>query len=267
MSSKPKYHPRTAGACAIAARATLRFVVGLTLAGAVASTGTGPLTGCGGSAEQRGDGPTTAALTRRAAEGERRPDELTATGLLGTIRPEHVDEALRAKQSAFLRCFERRLEHLEILSGEVQLAFRIDVQGRVLWVFPKRSTLGDRDMERCILDVARGTRFRAPSGGEAEFTWGMTFPGLDDVRPPVGWPPDRVATQLSAGAAQVGACRAGAAYTITAYVAPGGAVMAAGASTDSESAADAIDCVVGAVRSWRMPDPGSYPAKVTFSVR
>jgi hypothetical protein len=243
----------------VVAVAALAFAVGL--GGALVGAG------CGGGDAVQEEEPTTAAGPRRSAGGERRPDGLAVSGLLGTIRPEYVDEALRMKQNAFLRCFERRLDQVEVLAGEIQMAFRVDLEGRVRWVYPKRSTLGDREMERCVLDVARGTRFRAPSGGEAEFTWGMTFPGLDDVRPPVGWPADRVAAQLAAGAAQVGACHAGAAFSVTAYVAPGGVVMTAGASTEVQEAADALDCVVGAVRAWRMPDPGSYPAKVTFAVR
>ena len=55
---------------------------------------------------------------------------------------------------------------------------------------------------------------------------------------------------------------------VTAYVAPGGRVISAGASTpDAEAAATAVDCVVDAVRGLTMPDPGSYAAKVTFLVQ
>jgi hypothetical protein len=40
--------------------------------------------------------------------------------------------------------------------------------------------------------------------------------------------------------------------------------MAAGAAADAPEAAESIDCVTQAVAAWAMPDPGSYPAKITF---
>ncbi|HEX2677474.1 MAG TPA: hypothetical protein VHM19_12560, partial [Polyangiales bacterium] len=67
--------------------------------------------------------------------------------------------------------------------------------------------------------------------------------------------------------ASLDACSPGdARYELTAYVSPGGSVLAAGASTDSPEAADKLDCLTDAVKSWKMPDPGSYAAKVTFSL-
>jgi hypothetical protein len=53
---------------------------------------------------------------------------------------------------------------------------------------------------------------------------------------------------------------------VTAYVAPGGTVMAAGASAADPEMLEKLDCVTEHVKSWDLPDPGSYPAKVTFSV-
>ena len=54
---------------------------------------------------------------------------------------------------------------------------------------------------------------------------------------------------------------------MTAYVAPGGSVLAAGASAPDAESAEALDCVTESVERWEMPDPGSYFAKVTFQVR
>ncbi len=67
-----------------------------------------------------------------------------------------------------------------------------------------------------------------------------------------------------AAASVLADCRARGPVSVTAYVAPGGAVLAAGASVPDQAMAESLDCVSDAVRAWEMPDPGSYPAKVTF---
>jgi hypothetical protein len=56
--------------------------------------------------------------------------------------------------------------------------------------------------------------------------------------------------------------------TVTAYVAPGGSVIAAGAhASGREASADKVlDCVTEAVSGWTLPDPGLRPAKVSFDI-
>ena len=56
---------------------------------------------------------------------------------------------------------------------------------------------------------------------------------------------------------------------MTAYVAPhgkGGKVVAAGVATSSKEGAEQVKCIVDAVQSMKMPSPGSYAAKVAFSL-
>jgi hypothetical protein len=50
---------------------------------------------------------------------------------------------------------------------------------------------------------------------------------------------------------------------VTAYVGRGGRPLSVGAAGDAEGTA--LDCVAKAVSAWKFPDPGSYPAKVSFS--
>ena len=66
---------------------------------------------------------------------------------------------------------------------------------------------------------------------------------------------------------------------VTAYVEPGGTVVSAGVASGAQAeavqGADAppdtsegvLDCVAGQVKGWELPDPGSYPGKVTFDLR
>jgi hypothetical protein len=81
------------------------------------------------------------------------------------------------------------------------------------------------------------------------------------------WPAAQVQAVLAEQAPALQSCAfAGGGLEITAYVAPGGKVLAAGASAATLEAASAIDCVLMAVAGWTMPDPGSYAAKVSFAL-
>ncbi len=120
---------------------------------------------------------------------------------------------------------------------------------------------------RCVLDVVSRARFPRPRGGEAEFTWGFGFDPPEEVRAPLSWEATRVGPALISGAPAL-AQRCGVrGARVTAYIAPGGRVMAAGASTPDADSLASIDCVIDAVLGLTMPDPGSYAAKVTFLVQ
>lgn len=226
----------------------------------------GGLAGCGGGSETtettaRGDSTV-------GEEREEEPDDGSEiTGLMGTIRQDQVRDTLEPRMSSFMRCFERRMGEVEFLGGEVQLAFRIHTDGTVAWVYPSRSTIGDRDAERCVLESAARARFPRPRGGEAEFSWGFAFDPPEDVRPPLSWDATRVGAALMSGAPGLASRCGVSGARVTAYVAPGGRVIAAGASTPDADSLASIDCILDAVRSLTMPDPGSYAAKVTFLVQ
>jgi hypothetical protein len=222
---------------------------------------------CGGSSEETetAQGFTAAEPTTGAEERE---DGVQISGLMGTVSAEDVQLALEPKMGRFAQCFATRYGDIELLGGHFQMSFRVGHDGSVEWVFPRRSTVGDRPTERCLLDVARATRFRSPRGGDAaEFNWSLDFDPPEDVRPPFNWNADNAGDALAElGPEVMSQCspRRGARYLVTAYVAPGGNVMAAGAAADAPEVADSLDCVSDAVTAWELPDPGSYPAKITF---
>ena len=226
------------------------------------------LAACGGGGEATGDVTTTPPPDPRDDDGASH-DGMQIQGLLGTLSREEVQNGLEPRLDRFESCFVRAATSNEIVSGRVEFAFRVAVDGRVRWVYPSACTVGDRETERCLLGVAQGAHFARPHGGEAEFTWPLEYPVSDDVRPPVNWEADRVAsTVASLGGDALQSCGAGGvALQVTAYVAPGGRVITAGASTPNAEVLGHVDCIVEAVRGWSLPDPGSYPAKVTFELR
>ena len=220
--------------------------------------------GCGGGSSESTQ-TTTTTVDRRHEEPP--PDDGSSiTGLMGTISQQAVQDTLEPRMESFMHCFETRLAAVQFLGGEIRMAFRIHTDGTVMWVYPAESSLGDRDVETCIVGVAQRAHFPRPHGGEAEFSWGFALDPPGDVRAPVslasGGIDELVESQENAVRTQCGQGP----YHVTAYVQPGGTVLAAGVATDSSDTAAHLDCVASAVRSWTFPDPGSYAGKVSFSL-
>lgn len=225
------------------------------------------LAGCGG-----GDTTPTEQAEESSTSGhESRSDPndgVAITGLMGTIRQDQVENALNPRMNRFMRCFADRMGDVEYLGGNIRLSFRIHTDGTVSWVFPLETDIGDRQAEQCVLGVAQSTRFPRPRGGEAEFNWGFGFDPAEDVRPPLSWAADALGDRASDVSGLARSCHAtGGGFSVTAYVEPGGTVLAAGGSMPSAEAEGPLDCILEGVREWTLPDPGSYAAKITFEVR
>ncbi len=207
----------------------------------------------------------------RRTSGDERPrrrdDGAQITGLMGTIAREQVERALNPRMPRLMRCFEQRLGAVEVLAGNMRFGFRIHTDGTVAWVYPAETDIGDRQTEQCVLEVARSTRFPPPRGGEAEFSWSFGLDAAEDVRPPLNWSADALGPRMADVGTVARECGVSGSYAVTAYVEPGGRVLAAGGSAPSAEGEPALDCILERVRAWTMPDPGSYAAKITFTVQ
>jgi hypothetical protein len=218
-----------------------------------------------------GGGPATEPATPVQTSGAERADEresgMEVSGLLGTIPEREVEAALEPKLGSFQRCFTRGAEQVEFIAGQMEFYFRVGADGAVEWVYPRSSTVGHRATEQCLLAAAKTARFPRPEGGNAaEVAWSFEIDPPEDVRAPVQWQAGDIASVLAEQRATLEGCglpEGG--LNITAYVARGGTVLAAGAAAQTRQAAEQIDCALGAIQSWPMPDPGSYPAKASFT--
>lgn len=221
--------------------------------------------GCGGGddASERAE-PASTTGDERTHE---RDDGVQISGLMGTIPREEVESTLRPRLGRFFDCLEQRMRTVEFLAGDMRLSFRIHTDGSVAWVYPESTDFGDREAEQCILEIARSTRFPRPRGGEAEFSWGFGFDAPEDVRPPLSWTAEALGQQQRAVSEVARECGVRASFEVTAYISPGGTVLAAGGSAPDADSESTLDCILESVRAWEMPDPGSYPAKITFAVR
>lgn len=226
---------------------------------------------------------------------------------LGSIDERAVEQTFAKLQNQLGKCQAQGLERTPYLSGDVKVFLRVDQKGKVRYGYFEETSLGDRETERCLLDVFARTDWPKPIGGEAEVRHGFGFdPGSE--RPPTPWSSDKVMSSLDDAKDvkhELDNCKAGTKgdFRVTAYVIhddsppppvekqnhkPGkhdkhskphdkhgghgdkeakeGRFQSIGVSTSNKESAEKVDCVIDALRSLRVPSPGSYAAKVTFSL-
>jgi hypothetical protein len=211
----------------------------------------------------------------------------------GSIDPGAVEQTFSKLEGDLERCHVEGRDRLEYLAGDVKVFLRIDKQGKVRWGYFEESTLGDRDTEKCIMDVLSRATWPRPIGGEAEVRHGFGWsPGGE--RQPTPWGPEKVMGAIDDSKevkSSLAKCRAGVTgqFQVTVYVThddspppaskkgkpkkrpskadkekTGGKLEAIGVAPPSKEGADKVDCIVEALKELRVPSPGSYAAKTTF---
>jgi hypothetical protein len=221
---------------------------------------------CGGS------GPPPAAPKADGAPqaGPAKPKQQMAMGgQLGSLDEGKVNETFATLVPRFGECLSQGSSRVEFLGGHVKFALRISTQGSVKWAYLAESTLGDRDTERCMLNIAKSARWPLPQEGEGQAQRAFDFDPSPDVRDAVPWGADRVAKALAGSRAKLSQCKSSAPgkYHATVYVQTNGSPLSAGvAPPDERGESGAVDCMVDVIKSMKFPSPGSWPAKVMFDV-
>lgn len=154
----------------------------------------------------------------------------------------------------------------EFVAGDISVRVRINHAGGVKWAFFTSSTLGDRNVEKCILDALKSATWPIPVGGDDGIAeQELPFADLAD-RPALPWAAENVSATLSSAAAKFGACKARGRFTATVIVRTDGTVLSAGAYGPDENAEDAVDCISRTLQTLRFPKPGSWTAKASFPI-
>lgn len=162
----------------------------------------------------------------------------------------------------------KQSEKLDFLAGEFKIEVRVNEDGSVKSASLSRSTIGDRVVEKCIVDAARAMTWPRPEGGMMGIAGNeITLPMKGD-REAVPWGADKASSTLSKAQGALGACKSGAkgGHEVTIYVDTDGKVIAAGASQGDPEKASTADCIADAVKGLKFPSPGGWPAKVTAPV-
>jgi hypothetical protein len=186
---------------------------------------------------------------------------------LGTVDPGVVQEAFHRLADKFVDCQKQGLDRVEVLAGNVKFFLRIGEDGSAKWAYLEDgSDVGDRDTEKCLVDVVMGARWPKPDGGDAEARYSIELPS--NGRPATDWSSDKVAATLGKHGNAIDQCKGGAGgFHATIYVGPGGKVLAAGVVASSKDGGDKAECLVKVLEKMKgLPSPGSWPAKVSFGL-
>ncbi len=192
-----------------------------------------------------------------------------ATAEIGALPEEETVHAFQGSFEPIQSCFIAGSKRLEFLSGEIAFNVVVGSDGSAKDVFAERSTLGHRETERCMFDALRKVRWPKPVGGPIGIAQnGFVFEMADDVRPPLQWDDLDVDALLTEHADAVAECKGQhrGRYTATVYVDTDGRAMSAGIAPPDKHAEAASDCLTNVLSEVTYPSPGSWPAKVTFSL-
>jgi hypothetical protein len=222
------------------------------------------LTGCAPREPARAPDPKAAPPAKKSVA----KPQMKVASELGYVDPKEVDAAFARTQESLLACLEQRTSVFEGVSGGFAVFLRLSDEGRVRWGHLESSTLGDRKVEKCILDVFRKTQWPRPDQGDAEVRNKLDFDLPEGVRPPQAVSAARFQNTLGPALPKLTACKGSEKGTVevTAYVDTNGSVLSAGAASRNGKLGGELDCMVDAVRALSFPSPGSYPAKLTFPV-
>ena len=223
------------------------------------------LTACGGGDEKR---PKSADQPVIEETPEQESSGVSMSSEIGGLNQEAVDQVFAKASSDLRRCLGDGAERVEFLGGDVEFLVKIGSDGRVSHAHLEASTLGDRKTEVCMIDALKRRSWPKPVGGETGIAQKpFSFDMPNDVRPPTDWSADSIEEALGELGPKLDECKSGGgSFSITMYVDTDGSVMSAGIAHADDGGESAADCILDVVKTASYPSPGSWPAKVTFSL-
>lgn len=225
-----------------------------------------PLAACGGDEKPP---PKTQVHAGRPKTESDDLHGMRSSSEIGGMNEEKVDATFKRVLGSLEKCLNRGTERVEFLGGSVSFFIQVDSNGKVDESYLERSTLGDRETEKCMLNAVRARTWPKPVGGMHGLARkSFDFDPPNDVRPPVDWDSEQVKGALKKLGDKLDECRNGVSGTFeaTAYVSTEGQVLAAGVTPPNAGGERAVDCLVAAIRDASFPSPGSWPAKVSFQL-
>ncbi len=193
---------------------------------------------------------------------------ITMSSEIGGLNEAKVNAAFESSLSGLERCLRQGASRVEFLGGSVSFFVKIDLEGKVDGAYVEKSTLGDRDTEKCMLGTLRSKHWPKPVGGEHGLARkSFDFDPPNDVRAPADYDPDHLGKGLDKISGKLASCKSTkGSYEATIYVAIDGSVLSASVTPPNEAGEESVDCLVLTLKSASFPSPGSWPAKVTFAL-
>jgi TonB family protein len=133
----------------------------------------------------------------RAAEESEPDDGLVLQSEQGTLDQGDVERAIERHWRTMTRCYERAGEAQRYAAGQVTLRFVVGASGAVSDVLIVASSLGNFQVERCLVVEGRAIKFPRPGGGKAaEFEYPIRFQSTGEITV-VEWADDILAEDVA----------------------------------------------------------------------
>jgi TonB family protein len=214
--------------------------------------------GCGSDKAARQDeGGPEHALKRRPPKQSKSQDPVPGMSVdseLGVLDTEDVEATLKQHFDEIRGCYQRAGKAQRYAGGRVMLRFLVGGDGLSQDVLVIESTLGNYDVERCLVEVGRRIAFPAPTGHKATtFEYPVEFRSTNQlaVLEADGLKLDH---DLSVLLPQLAVCGQLAALDASAmiYIEPNGHPGSVGLAAGTTLDEDVGDCMVQTIRGWRM---------------
>ena len=221
--------------------------------------------GCGGDKGARrgaGGGSEFGLAHRKAPKPVDPGASMTLDNEIGVMDTDDVEATLQEHFDDVRACYTRAGKAQRYAGGKVLLRFMVAGDGAAQDVWVLESTLGNYDVERCLVEVGRKIRFHAPNGNKAStFEYPVEFRSetgmaILDIDGP------RVNRDVATLLPQLAACGQIASEQVNAmiYIESNGALGSVGLATSAAIDEDAGDCAVQTIRGWRIS--GGLPGHV-----
>jgi hypothetical protein len=203
-------------------------------------------------------------------------------GEIGALDRPAVEKTFAAAMPAVDRCLETGRKRVRGLGGDIELFMQVDGMGKAVVARLVRSTLGDREVDGCILGVYQARSWPRPIGGKlGEIRQTYRFAAPADRDAPAEWTFETLAQAMDRESAgppapsaelrdKLAQCKAEAKLErldVIFYLDLEGFAQAVGVSTGGGDDRAVHDCVSTVIKTTSFPSPGDSPAKVTVAVR
>ncbi len=223
----------------------------------------GTMVACGGSQET----PQAANDEPSEIDTEDQDDGMAMMQEFGGMNEEKVNRTIERLYPSLSDCLMKGFQNVDFLGGEVAFLVKVNRDGQAKVAHAEHSTLGNYESEQCMLDTLEASRWPKPVGGRIGLArTSIAFDPPSDIRPPVHWTFEDIEKTLEDHRETLEECGPGGPFELTVYVGTSGQVMSAGISHTDDTGQDAASCLVDTVEQMEFGSPGSWPAKVTFSL-
>jgi hypothetical protein len=188
---------------------------------------------------------------------------------VGAMNEAQVNATFSKASSGMLDCLSK--SSVPAASGVVRVVVHVDEAGSAVKSFFKKSTVGDRSAEECMLRVVRGRSWPAPVGGKIGIAESeLSFDPPSGVRAPIDWSEGDAGRNVAAARDVLATCRAKAGagpLSATVIVETDGSIVSVGVSGEDDASEAAAPCVVEGLKAIKLGSPGSFAAKLTLTPR